>query len=156
MASGGARGRRDADARNREVRPAFQGLVYPMLDDRTTLRTNVDPRALRLWGPASNRYGWASYLGRDPGGDDVPAGAAPARHPDLAGLPPTWMGVGTRDLFHDEDLAYAGRLREAGVACDLEVVQGAFHGFYAVARTAAVTRAFHASLVASMRRALFT
>ena len=36
---------------------------------------------------------------------------------------------GTHDLFHDEDLAYAERLKAAGVPCDVEVVPGAFHGF---------------------------
>jgi acetyl esterase/lipase len=27
--------------------------------------------------------------------------------------PPAWIGVGTRDLFHGEDLAYASRLTAA-------------------------------------------
>jgi hypothetical protein len=37
--------------------------------------------------------------------------AAPARRDDLSGLPPTWIGVGTADLFHDECVDYANRLR---------------------------------------------
>ena len=36
---------------------------------------------------------------------------------ETSGLPPTWIDVGTRDLFHDEDIAYAERLKEAGVQC---------------------------------------
>jgi acetyl esterase/lipase len=41
--------------------------------------------------------------------------AVPARLEDLTGLPPAWWGVGTLDLFHDEDIAYAERLRAADV-----------------------------------------
>ncbi|MFG3621362.1 hypothetical protein [Nocardia sp. NPDC047654] len=29
------------------------------------------------------------------------------RYGDLSDLPPAWIGVGTNDLFHDEDVAYA-------------------------------------------------
>jgi acetyl esterase/lipase len=129
-------------ARDRgEVHPVAQVLSYPMLDDRTTARTDIDPRRLRMWSPDSNRFGWRAYLGPAAGGD-VPALAAPARCEDLSGLPPAWIGVGTNDLFHDEDVAYAERLRQAGVACTLHVVPGAYHGFDLVERKAAVSRAF--------------
>jgi acetyl esterase/lipase len=82
-------------------------------------------RGYRLWSPQSNGFGWSAYLG---GAD--PQVAVPARRDDLGGLPPACIGVGTNDLFHDEDLAYAERLQAAGVPCDVEVVvPGAFHGF---------------------------
>ena len=68
--------------------------------------------------------------------------AAPARCEDLAGLPPAWVGVGTNDLFHDEDVAYARRLQEAGVDCTLEVVSGAYHGFDVIESSASVPQAF--------------
>ncbi len=125
-----------------EVTPVLQVLGYPMLDDRTVLRRSPDPRQLRLWGERSNEFGWRSHLGRAPGSADVASTAAPARHHDLSGLAPAWIGVGTVDLFYDEDLAYADRLRAAGVACDVFVVEGAFHGFDAVAPRARVTRSF--------------
>jgi hypothetical protein len=49
------------------VTPVLQLLAYPMLDDRTTLRTDIDERHLRLWNCASNRFGWSCYLGTTPG-----------------------------------------------------------------------------------------
>ena len=137
-----------------EIRPTFQLLVYPMLDDRTVLRTDQDTRGVRAWTPKSNRYGWTSYLGRQPGGADVPPYAAPARRDDLHGLPPAWIGVGTLDLFEDEDREYARRLTEAGVPCELHVVPGAFHGFDAMFRDAPVSRAFWTEQAAALRRAL--
>ena len=88
----------------------------------------------RLWRPKSNRFGWTAYLG-----DADPQVAVPARRTDLAGLPPAWIGVGTLDLFHDEDLAYAERLHAAGVPCQVEVVPGAFHGFDAIVPQGAVS-----------------
>lgn len=132
--------------------PALQLLVYPMLDDRTVLR-ELDPASMRVWGPRANRLGWTSYLGQDPGGADVPDHAAAARRVDLRGLPPAWIGVGTNDLFYDEDVAYAARLQEAGVPTTLEVVDGAFHGFDAVLPKAPVSRAFFEAQVAALRRA---
>jgi acetyl esterase/lipase len=136
------------------VTPALQLLVYPMLDDRTALRTDVDEAHVRMWNNRSNRFGWQSYLGRPPGSPDVPPLAAPARYEDLAGLPPAWIGVGTLDLFHDEDVAYAQRLRQAGVACQLDVVTGAFHGFDAVLPKAPVSRSFVAAQIAAVAGAL--
>ena len=133
--------------------PRMQLLVYPMVDDRTTLR-EVDPRDLRVWSPKSNVLGWRSYLGREPGGDGVPEHAAPARRADFSGLPPAWVGVGTNDLFHDEDVTYANALRAAGVPTELHFVDGAFHGFDLVAPKNPVSRAFFDAQVEAMRRAL--
>ena len=135
-------------------RPLFQLLVYPMLDDRTTLRTDLDALPTRLWSVDNNRFAWRAYLNRFPGGAEVCPYAAPARQEDLSGLPPAWIGVGTLDLFHDEDLAYAERLRAAGVPCEVHVVEGAFHGFEAIFPEAKVTRAFVAAQVAALRSAL--
>lgn len=112
-----------------EIPVAFQLLIYPMLDDRTTLRTDLDKLPVRMWTTKSNNRGWRTYLGGEPGVDGISPYAAPARRADLSGLPPTWIGVGTVDLFYDEDVEYARRLRTAGVTCTLDIVSGAFHGF---------------------------
>ncbi|WP_422742983.1 alpha/beta hydrolase [Mycobacterium sp. WMMD1722] len=136
-------------ARDRgEVSPAAQLLVYPMIDDRTVDRDDLDNPGHRLWNQSSNRFGWTAYLG-----DADRNVAVPARREDLAGLPPAWIGVGTLDLFHDEDLAYAERLRAAGVPCEVEVVQGAFHGFDGVVPKADVSQNFFRSQCAALRQA---
>jgi acetyl esterase/lipase len=136
-------------ARDRgEVPLAHQLLVYPMIDDRTVDRTDLDNPGHRLWNQASNRFGWSAYLGD--ADRDV---AVPARREDLAGLPPAWLGVGSLDLFHDEDLAYAERLRAAGVPCEVEVVQGAFHGFDGIVPKADVSRKFFRSQCDALRKA---
>jgi acetyl esterase/lipase len=137
-------------ARDRgEVPLAAQLLVYPMLDDRTVNRVGLDNAGQRLWTQSSNKFGWSAYLG---GAD--PEVAVPARRANLSGLPPTWIGVGTLDLFHDEDIAYAQRLTAAGVPCEVEVVGGAFHGFDGIVPKAQVSQAFFKSQCAMLRRAL--
>lgn len=135
-------------ARDRgEIDPAFQLLAYPMLDDRSSA-TPGNPN-YRLWNAHSNRFGWSAYLG---GAD--PQVAVPSRCDDLSGLPPAWIGVGTHDLFHDEDLEYARRLRDAGVPCHVDVVDGAFHGFDMVAPKAQVSQLFFDSQCEMLRAAL--
>jgi acetyl esterase/lipase len=130
-----------------EIPLAAQILVYPMLDDRTVGR-HLDNPGLRLWNQSSNKYGWSAYLG---GAD--PEVAVPARRDDLSGLPPAWLGVGTLDLFHDEDLAYADRLKGAGVPCEVEVVPGAFHGFDGIVPKAHVSQSFFKSQCVLLRKA---
>lgn len=127
-----------------EIRPILQLLAYPMLDDRTATRTDIEERGFRLWNNTANRFGWQSYLGRPPGAADIDPLAAPARRTDLSGLPPAWIGVGTLDLFHDEDIAYAGRLAAAGVPQQLEVIEGAFHGFDQALPRVGIAREFRA------------
>jgi len=110
--------------------PCFLLLDSPMLDDRTG--SNGDPHPWCgefVWPPEHNRFGWRSMLGMEPGGDDVPAEAVPARVADLSDLPPTFIAVGAIDLFLEEDIEFARRLSRAGVPVELHVIPGAYHGF---------------------------
>ena len=118
-------------ARDRgEVPVAFQCLIYPMLDDRTGSTAIPPPQVGHIiWTATDNRFGWQSFLGREPGLANAPAEGVPARTADLSGLPPAFIGVGSIDLFHDEDVEYARRLNDAGVPAELIVVPGGFHGF---------------------------
>ena len=138
-----------------DIHPVFQLLRYPMLDDRTVLR-DLDDRLARGWTAQNNRYGWGAYLGHAPGNDGVSQYSAPARRADLAGLPPAWIGVGSIDLFHDEDVDYARRLNEAGVPCELHIVPGAFHGFDALFGKTGVAVAFQQTQIDALREGLFS
>lgn len=136
------------------VRPVFQLLIYPMLDDRTGQSDDPDDARRRVWGASDNRFGWAAYLGQDADRSNPPAYASAARRADLSGLPPAWIGVGALDLFHDEDLAYAEHLRACGVACETVVVPGAYHGFDVIAPKAGVVIGFKRDQVAALRHAI--
>ncbi|WP_240610284.1 alpha/beta hydrolase [Sphingomonas pokkalii] len=142
-------------ARDRRSVPlCCQILIYPMLDDRTGSTRAVPPFIGTIgWNAPSNRYGWSAFLGRPAGGARVPAGAVPARAETLAGLPPTFIGVGAIDLFVDEDIAYAQRLIAAGVPTDLRVVPGAYHGFDFIAPQSQASIAFAAAWKHTLRTA---
>ncbi len=138
-----------------EIKPVFQLLVYPMLDDRTVLRIEIDDSNNVTWSQKSNRFGWESYLGRECGAEDVPAYSVPARREDLTGLPQAWIGVGTLDIFHDEDVAYAQRLKESGIECEMIIVPGAFHGFDVFDPQLPIVQAFRKSQVSALKKSLF-
>lgn len=140
-------------AYDESVSLVFQLLMYPMLDDRTVRRTDQGERGKLMWTQRENRYGWTSYLGQAPGGDHVAPYAAPARREELAGLPPAWIGVGSLDLFYEEDVDYAERLSVAGVPCTLDVVADAPHAFDLLNFDTATARSFHDGMIAALAAA---
>jgi acetyl esterase/lipase len=143
-------------ARDRgEVTLAGQVLVYAMLDDRTgSVRRPSPYQGAYIWTPELNVLGWSALLGLPAGSAAVPKGAVPARAATLAGLPPTFIGVGGLDLFVQEDIAYAQRLLDAGVPTELLVVPGAYHAFQFLVPTAAVSRRFSRAIDAALGRML--
>ncbi len=106
---------------------SFQLLVFPMLDHTNTQPSSYAITDGRAWNRDANAAGWAAYLG-DADRSAVSPWASPAMADDLAGLPPAYINVGQFDLFLDEDIAYAQALMRDGVAAELRVYPGAFHG----------------------------
>ena len=104
-----------------------------MIDDRNLAPSSYDITDPRIWNRQNNLLGWKAYLGCEPGGGAVSQYAAASRAVDLAGLPPAYLPTGTLDLFLDENIDYAQRLRQAGTSAELHVYEGAYHGFYLVA-----------------------
>lgn len=135
-------------------RLAAQFLVYPMLDHRTGGEDcpYANPTTGEfIWTRAANQFGWAALRG-DYALDDSRLGwFSPSLEDDLSGLPPTWIGTGSLDLFLDEDLDYARRLIAAGVPVELHSYPGAIHAFNAMAETA-VAQAFDRDLKDAIRR----
>ncbi len=115
---------------------AAQFLTYPMLDHRTggdRCPYNNATTGEFIWTRASNRFGWGALQGQYQPTDERRGWFSPSLADDLSGLPPTWIGTGSLDLFHDEDLEYARRLVAAGVPVELHSYPGAIHAFNAVA-----------------------
>ncbi|MCX6433904.1 MAG: alpha/beta hydrolase fold domain-containing protein, partial [Actinobacteria bacterium] len=73
---------------------------------------------------------------------------------DLTGLPPTFIDVGDRDLFHDEDVEFAERLLAAGVPVQMHINPGAYHASEVFAPTAALSQQIWATRLAALQRAL--
>ncbi|YCK79909.1 alpha/beta hydrolase (plasmid) [Arthrobacter sp. D3-18] len=104
-------------------------LDYPMLDDRGTSHSLTQFDGVGVWDRISNETGWNALLGDRRGTADVSPYAAPARALDLGGLPPTFIDVGTVEVFRDEATAFATKMWRDGVDAELHVWAGGFHAF---------------------------
>ncbi|WP_433204776.1 alpha/beta hydrolase [Dactylosporangium sp. CS-047395] len=100
-------------------------LWYPMLDDRHQTPSATELADAPVWNRRLSELAWAAYLGGEPA-DEY---AAPARATELAGLPPTYLDCGDRDLFRDETADYARRLEAQGVPTRRFEIAGGVHAF---------------------------
>ncbi|UNK71148.1 alpha/beta hydrolase [Microbacterium sp. H1-D42] len=115
------------DRQGPELRASL--LIYPMIDDRNITVSSHQIQGIGVWDRVSNDTGWDALLGDRRGTDDVSIYAAPSRATDLSDLPPTFIEVGSAEVFRDEDVAYATAIWAAGGECELHVWPGGFHGF---------------------------
>jgi acetyl esterase/lipase len=142
-------------ARDRgEIPICLQVLIYPALDDRTGSSVSVPPYIGKyIWTSQNNRFAWTSLLGMPAGSALTPRGSVPARVENLAGLAPAWIGVGSIDLFSNEDVEYGRRLLEAGVPTEIQLVPGGYHGFDVFVPQAPLAIAFSQGWNAALKRA---
>ncbi len=101
-----------------------QLLCYPMLDDRMETVSSKQMHEDGTWNRWHNSTAWGWYLDGKRGEKGVSVYAAPARATDLRGLPPTWLDVGSVDLFRDEVVRYASTIWECGGEAELHVWPG--------------------------------
>ncbi|ADG76241.1 Alpha/beta hydrolase fold-3 domain protein [Cellulomonas flavigena DSM 20109] len=119
---------------------AGQLLVCPMLDDRNDSASGHQMAGVGTWDRTANATGWAAYLPGAAGGPGTPPYASAARAASLAGLPPTYVDVGSAETFRDECVAYAARLWADGGDAELHVWPGGCHGFDGLVPDAPVSR----------------
>jgi acetyl esterase/lipase len=103
-------------------------LLVPMLDDRNESVSSRQYDGLGVWDRTSNFTGWNALLGERRGTDAVSIYASPARATDLSRLPPTFIDIGSAEVFRDEAVAYASQIWADGGDCELHVTPGVFHG----------------------------
>jgi acetyl esterase/lipase len=108
---------------------AGQMLMCPMLDESNASESSFQFDNIGLWDRASNDTGWNALLGNRRHTDEVSIYASPSRADDLSRLPPTFLDTGSLEVFRSEILNYAEALLLAGVATELHIWPGAFHGF---------------------------
>ena len=105
----------------------YQVLIYPVTDYAfDTPSYHENGTGYNLTRDAMIYY-WNLYLG-DPADGQNPL-ASPLKAPDLSGLPPALIITAVYDPLRDEGLAYADRLRAAGVPVQSTCYPGVFHGF---------------------------
>ena len=105
----------------------FDMPLYPQLDYTDTTSSSYQITDHRVWNRDANEFAWRAYLNNRL--TNVEPYASPAHAEDLSGMPPTYIMIGTLDMFRDEAIDYAQRLMDAGVPVELHVIPGAFHAF---------------------------
>jgi acetyl esterase/lipase len=128
----------------------FMMPIYPMIDDTNTTPSSHEITDIGIWDREGNAEAWAWYLG----GKEADHYAAPSRAADVSGLPPAFIDVGTVDLFRDEDIAFAQRLMQAGVPCELHITPGSYHASEVFAPEAALSQRIWARRVEALKRGL--
>ncbi len=81
---------------------------------------------------------------------------APLLADDVEGVAPAWVGLAELDPLVDEGIAYADRLRAAGVPVDLEIYRGVTHEFIKMGRAIPQARQFHRDAAQALRAAFAT
>lgn len=109
----------------------FHVLVYPATDCDLDRPSYLAPENQLLVDREAMRWFWGHYL-PDESARTHPD-ASPLRATTLAGLPPALVYVAEYDPLHDEGVAYAKALAEAGVAVAVEEATGQMHGFFQMA-----------------------
>ena len=107
-----------------------QLLIYPVVDHYTAgFQSYIDKARGQTLTADLMHWFWDTYLD-DLGADDPKAvDTMPLRADNLSSLPDTLLVTAENDPLRDEGIAYAEKLREAGVALQYRHFDSAAHGF---------------------------
>ncbi len=133
------------------MQPAYQFLIYPA----TLALANT---------ASSHRFAEGYFLHRQTmtwfsnqyikDQDPRDPGISPLLAPDLNGVAPAYVMVAGHDPLRDEGVAYANRLKQAGVPATLVEYPGQIHGFISMAGLIPEGRAALRAGADAVRRAL--
>jgi acetyl esterase len=108
----------------------YQVLIYPVTAPARASAFesySVNGQGYMLTSDAMEWF-WDHYV-EDPADAQLPY-ASPLLAPDLSGLPPALVVTAEFDPLRDEGLAYAARLKDAGVEVEALNYDGIIHGFF--------------------------
>jgi len=115
-------------AARRGIALRLQLLIYPGLAARQDSPSHQRLARGVLLDADVIQWFFGLYLGEPAQRDDWRF--APLQALELHGVAPAWIALAEYDPLLDEGLAYAQRLREAGVAVDCRVYEGMIHAFF--------------------------
>ena len=138
-------------ARDAGLPLALQLLIYPGCAARGELPSRLHYREGLLLDETLIDYFFAQYIA-DHERDDWRF--APLNAPDVDGVAPVWLCLAECDPLVDEGLAYADKLRAAGVPVDLELYHGVVHEFIKMGRAIPEAKQAHADAARALADAL--
>ena len=139
-------------ARDTGLAVALQMLFYPGM----AAHQDTDSHRRFADGPLLTRalidYFFAGYVRTPADRDDWRF--APLNADDVDGVAPAWIGLAECDPVVDEGIAYADKLRTAGVPVDLEIYRGVIHEFVKMGRAIPEALTAQADAAQALRGAL--
>ncbi len=108
-------------------RIAFQMLLFPVTDMAAD-SGSMDRYAVGYF-QEKQTIEWCHAQVLPPGADRASPAVSPLRARDLSGLPPAYVMLGGYDPLHDQGLAYAEKLKAAGVAVTIADYNEMVHCF---------------------------
>ncbi len=134
------------------VRPAFQLLLYPVVD----MTAATVSRAMFADGflLTERRIAWATGCYLPHAAQRHDPRASPLLADDVAGLPAAYVATAGFDPLRDEAEAYAQRLLDAGVDVELRRHEDLIHGYANLAGISRAARAAMDEAATSLRHAL--
>jgi acetyl esterase len=138
-------------ARDAGLAVALQLLFYPGCAARQVSASHRRYHQGLVLEQAHIEYFFSQYIG-DAEREDWRF--APLNTPDLEGVAPAWVGLAECDPLFDDGIAYADKLRAAGVAVDLEIYRGVTHEFIKMGRALPEARQAHEHAAAALHHVL--
>ena len=112
--------------------PCLQMLVYPVTDGRMETESMKRFTDTPQWDSRANERMWDYYCGKDREQRDK---ASPMWCDLPRTIPGTYVETTEFDCLHDEGLAYARKLEQAGADVEINETKGTFHGYDAAIDT---------------------
>jgi len=130
----------------------LQVLIYPVTNHDFNAASYRENATGFVLSTEDMRWFWRHYLSREEQGREP--SASPLLAKSLADLPPALVVTAGCDPLRDEGEAYAGRLRDAGVAVTLTQYSGMFHGFLRMTRILDQSRVLLDEVAGALRKSL--
>jgi acetyl esterase len=139
-------------ARDAGLPLALQMLFYPGTTSHQDTASHQRFAAGPLLDEPLIRWFFAQYLNTQAEREDWRF--APLNAEDVDGVAPAWIGLAESDPVVDEGIAYADKLRAAGVAVELEIYRGVIHEFVKMGRAIPEALQAHADAARALKEAL--
>jgi acetyl esterase len=137
-------------ARDEHIPIALQLLFYPgTAEDQEAASHKKYSKGLVL-EKAHIDWFFDQFISREQRGDWR---FAPLNAPDVEGVAPAWFGLAEMDPLFDDGIAYADKLRLAGVPVDLEIYRGVTHEFIKMGRALREARQAHRDAARALTQA---
>ncbi len=133
--------------------PLFQLLIYPVTDRRMDYSSCRNYTDTPMWNAKLSVKMWQGYV-QEENATNI-AYASPMEAASLEHLSTAYVETAEFDCLHDEGIAYANALKNAGVNVTLNETHGTMHGFDIVEK-AQITKAAVMARIEFMKKHFIT